>query len=107
SRRTSATTFERLREDTMPTIIGISGSLRRGSYNAALLRSAVDLAPAGIAIGTATLGDIPLYGSSLYVAHAPKVFDAEGRIVDEAVRATVAKHLTGFAAFIARVGRGS
>jgi chromate reductase, NAD(P)H dehydrogenase (quinone) len=186
----------------MPTIIGISGSLRRGSYNAALLRGAVELAPAGLSIEVASIRDIPLYdgdleaehgipdpvralkdriasadglllvtpeyntsipgvfknaidwlsrppqdiarvfggkpvalmgatlgpggtalahaawlpvlrtlgtqtwfGPRLYVSNAAKVFDADGRIVDEAVRAAVAKYLGGFSEFIARVGR--
>lgn len=186
----------------MPTIIGISGALRRGSYNAALLRGAVELAPADLSIQVASIRDIPLYdgdleaehgipdpvrllqdriaaadglllvtpeynnsipgvfknaidwlsrpvqdtppvfagkpvalmgatpgaggtalahaawlpvlrtlgtqtwfGPRLYVSNAGKVFDAEGRIVDEAVRAAVAKHLSGFSEFIARVGR--
>jgi NAD(P)H-dependent FMN reductase len=186
----------------MPTIIGISGALRRGSYNAALLRAAVELAPAGLAIEVASIRDIPLYdgdleaehgipepvralkdriaiadglllvtpeynnsipgvfknvidwlsrppqdiarvfggkpvalmgatpgpggtalahaawlpvlrtlgtqtwfGPRMYVSNAAKVFDADGRLVDEKVRATVAKYLGGFSEFIARVGR--
>jgi len=186
----------------MPTIIGISGALRRGSYNGSLLRSAVEVAPAGLAIEVASVRDIPLYdgdleaehgipepvralkdriaaadglllvtpeynnsipgvfknvidwlsrppqdiarvfggkpvalmgatpgpggtslahaawlpvlrtlgtqtwsGPRVYVSNAAKVFDADGRIVDEAIRAAVAKHLSGFAEFIARVGR--
>lgn len=188
----------------MLTIIGISGSLRRDSYNAALLRSARDLAPAGLSIEIASIRDIPLYdadleaehgipepvdtlkdrvaaadglllvtpeynnslpgvfknaidwlsrppsdiprvfsgkpvalmgatpgaggtalahagwlpvlrtlgtqtwfGPRVYVSNAAKVFDAEGRIVDEAVSASVAKHLSGFAEFIGRVARHS
>jgi NAD(P)H-dependent FMN reductase len=34
----------------MPTVIGIAGALRRDSYNVALLRAAVELAPAGLSI---------------------------------------------------------
>ena len=186
----------------MPTIIGISGALRRGSYNAALLRGVVELAPAGVSIEVASIREIPLYdgdleaehgipdpvralkdriasadglllvtpeynnsipgvfknvidwlsrpaqdiarvfggkpvalmgatpgpggtalahaawlpvlrtlgtqpwfGPRMYVSNAAKVFDADGRIVDEAVRAAVAKHLAGFSEFIARAGR--
>jgi chromate reductase len=182
------------------TIIGIAGSLRRGSFNAALLRSARELAPATLTIEIESIRDIPLYngdveaehripepvrvlkdkiaaadglllvtpeynnsipgvlknaidwlsrppsdiprvfggkpvalmgatpgvggttlahaawlpvlralgtqtwfGPRVYVSNAAKVFDAEGRIVDEAVRGLVAKHLRGFAEFIARV----
>src|SRR5262245_11435250 len=45
----------------MSTVIGISGSLRRGSYNSALLRLAVALAPAGCQIELASIREIPLY----------------------------------------------
>jgi chromate reductase, NAD(P)H dehydrogenase (quinone) len=46
-------------------IIGIAGSLRQGSYNAALLRTAVELAPAGCTLEIATIRDIPLYDGDL------------------------------------------
>ena len=45
----------------MTTIIGISGSLRKASYNAALLRTAVKLAPAELKIDVESIRDIPLY----------------------------------------------
>jgi NAD(P)H-dependent FMN reductase len=45
----------------MPRIIGVSGSLRRGSYNTALLHAAVALAPPGTDIVPRTLHGIPLY----------------------------------------------
>lgn len=45
----------------MATIVGISGSLRHGSYNAALLRAAIALAPAGCTIEAGSIRDIPLY----------------------------------------------
>ncbi len=32
----------------MVTLVGISGSLRKGSYNTALLRAALSLAPEGV-----------------------------------------------------------
>jgi NAD(P)H-dependent FMN reductase len=186
----------------MATIIGISGALRRGSFNAALLRAAVEVAPAGLAIeiasirdfplydgdveaehglpaaatalkdriaaadglllvtpeynngipgvfknaidwlsrpakdiarvfggkpvalmgatpgpgGTAmahaawlpvlrTLGTAPFYGPRVQVANAAKVFDAEGRLIDDAVRANVTKLVAGFAEFVGRFAR--
>jgi chromate reductase, NAD(P)H dehydrogenase (quinone) len=49
----------------MTRIIGIAGSLRQGSYNAALLRTAVELAPAGCTLEIATIRDIPLYDGDL------------------------------------------
>ena len=57
------------------TIVGLSGSLRRGSYNTALIRAAAELAGDGVTIEPATLHDIPLYDGDLE--------DAEG--IPEAV----------------------
>jgi NAD(P)H-dependent FMN reductase len=45
----------------MPNIIGIAGSLRQGSFNAALLRAAVELTPSGTQLEQASIRDIPLY----------------------------------------------
>jgi chromate reductase, NAD(P)H dehydrogenase (quinone) len=45
----------------MTTILGLSGSLRAGSYNTALLRAAATLMPAGAKLEVATLQGIPLY----------------------------------------------
>jgi len=183
----------------MATIVGISGALRRGSCNAALLRSAVELAPVGFEIEVVSIREFPLYdgdleaeqgipepvrivkdritacdglllvtpeynnsipgvfknaidwmsrppkdiarvfggrpvalmgatpgpggtilahaawlpvlrtlgtefwsGPRVYVSNAAKVFDANGRLLDEGIRAAVARHLAGFAEFVAR-----
>jgi NAD(P)H-dependent FMN reductase len=188
----------------MATILGIAGSLRRGSYNAALLRAAVELAPAGLTVEVASIREFPLYdadlegeqglpeavravkertcvadglllvtpeynnsipgvfknaidwlsrppkdiprvfggrpvalmgatpgpggtilaqaawlpvlrtlglelwsGPRVYVSRADKVFDANGWLVDEAIRGSVARYLAGFSEFIARVGTRS
>jgi len=56
----------------MPTVIGISGSLRRDSYNTALLRGAVELAPAGLSIEVASIRDIPLYDGDLEADGIPE-----------------------------------
>ncbi len=45
----------------MRTIVGISGSLRRGSYNSALLRAAAQLAPQSVKVEIASIREIPLY----------------------------------------------
>lgn len=45
----------------MTRLIGISGSLRQGSFNTALLRSACQLAPRGGRIEARSIRDIPLY----------------------------------------------
>jgi chromate reductase len=42
-------------------LIGLSGSLRRGSFNTALLSAAVQLMPEGSALTVATIRGIPLY----------------------------------------------
>jgi chromate reductase, NAD(P)H dehydrogenase (quinone) len=49
----------------MTTVIGISGSLRAGSLNSALLRTASELAPAGFNVEIASIRDIPLYDGDL------------------------------------------
>ena len=49
----------------MSTLLGISGSLRRGSYNTALLRAAAGMTDAGTTLETATLHGIPLYDGDL------------------------------------------
>ncbi len=45
----------------MTRILGLSGSLREGSFNTALLRAAATLMPAGTGLDLATLHGIPLY----------------------------------------------
>jgi chromate reductase len=45
----------------MTTIIGLSGSLRAGSFNTALLRAAAGLMPAGAELLVKTIHGIPLY----------------------------------------------
>jgi chromate reductase, NAD(P)H dehydrogenase (quinone) len=45
----------------MSVVIGISGSLRKGSFNTALLRAAVERAPAQLTIEVASIRGIPLY----------------------------------------------
>ena len=42
-------------------VLGISGSLRKGSYNTALLRAAQQLVPEGVEIEIFDLKGIPLY----------------------------------------------
>ena len=52
----------------MPTILGFSGSLRRGSFNTLLLRAAVELAPPGTTIEIGSIREIPLYDSDAEAA---------------------------------------
>lgn len=49
----------------MTTILGLSGSLRRASFNSGLLRAAAELAPAGTTITQGSIRDVPLYDADL------------------------------------------
>ena len=46
-------------------LAGIAGSLRRGSFNAALLREAKSLAPADVRLDIVDLAELPLYNRDL------------------------------------------
>jgi chromate reductase len=46
-------------------ILGIAGSLRRGSYNQGLLRAAIELAPPDVVIDTFDIGTLPLHNEDL------------------------------------------
>lgn len=52
-------------------LLGISGSLRQGSLNSAVLRAAIELAPAGVAIERFDLSSIPLYNGDVEAAGFP------------------------------------
>ena len=47
------------------------------------------------------LGLRPWFGQPLYVGGAGSVFDASGKLADEATRARLRKYMEGFAAFVA------
>ena len=49
----------------MTELIGIAGSLRQGSFNAALLRAAAALMPDGSRLTIKSIEDIPLYNADL------------------------------------------
>jgi chromate reductase, NAD(P)H dehydrogenase (quinone) len=55
----------------MATIVGLCGSLRRGSFNLMLLHAAVDAAPPGAAIEPESIKDIPLYDGDIEAEHGP------------------------------------
>ena len=48
-----------------------------------------------------TLGTRPFFGKTLYVSGAAKVFDAEGRLTDAALRERLRVYMEQFAAFVA------
>ena len=47
-----------------------------------------------------TLGMRPYFGQNLYVGNASKVFDASGKLVDEAIQKRLKAYIDGFVAFI-------
>ncbi len=51
------------------TVLGISGSLRRGSYNTALLRAAGEEMPDDMVLELADIGDVPIYNRDDERAH--------------------------------------
>ncbi len=53
----------------MTTILGIAGSLRKGSYNAALVRAASEVAPAGTGFEIGSIASIPVYDGDLEQEH--------------------------------------
>ena len=49
----------------MTTLVGISGSLRKKSFNSGLLRAAVEAAPDGCSLTIGTIKGIPLYNADV------------------------------------------
>ncbi len=52
-------------------ILGICGSLRKGSLNMAALRACNELMPEGMSMTVAEIGDIPLFNQDIYDAGLP------------------------------------
>jgi chromate reductase len=52
-------------------VLGISGSLRQGSYNSMALRAAQKLAPSGINVEIADISRIPMYNDDVRAAGEP------------------------------------
>lgn len=57
-------------------VLGISGSLRKGSYNSMALRAAQKLAPAGMEISIADISQIPMYNEDVRAAGEPAAVTA-------------------------------
>lgn len=58
------------------TILGLAGSLRQSSFNAALLRAAAAAAPAGCTVDIASIRGIPLYDGDVEAAAGVPAFVA-------------------------------
>jgi chromate reductase len=69
----------------MKTIIGIAGSVRTASFNAALLRAAAEAAPAGCTVEIASIKEIPLYNGDLEASDG--LPDAVARLKDRIANA--------------------
>ena len=64
----------------MITIIGLSGSTRRGSFNSALLRAAASVMPDGAELRIESIAAIPLYNGDEEAAHG--IPEAVARLKD-------------------------
>ncbi len=57
-------------------VVGIVGSLRKGSYNKLALRAAMELKPADMEIESADIGGLPLYNEDLHEKGFPPAVEA-------------------------------
>jgi chromate reductase len=70
-------------------ILGIPGSLRAGSFNRALIQTAIELAPPEVDLELYLLGDIPLYNADVEAEGDPEpvrrfkraIADADGLLI--------------------------
>ena len=66
-------------------ILGISGSLRKGSFNTALLRACIPLVPQGVELEVGSIAGIPLYDGDLEAAQGiPAVVESLKRKIMQA-----------------------
>jgi chromate reductase, NAD(P)H dehydrogenase (quinone) len=56
----------------MPTLLGLSGSLRKASLNTALLRAAAAAMPEGFSLDVRTVHGVPLYDADLQAEGLPR-----------------------------------
>ncbi len=61
-------------------VLGISGSLRRASYNTALLRTAAELMPPGMRLETFDLSPLPMFNQDIEKPFPPIVAEFRSRI---------------------------
>jgi chromate reductase len=65
-------------------VAALCGSLRKASYNAAALRVAIEVAPAGMTVTTAEIGDLPLYNDDIRQQGFPAPVERLGTALREA-----------------------
>jgi NAD(P)H-dependent FMN reductase len=65
----------------MVRIVGLSGSLRQGSFNTLLLRAAAEVAPAGVTLDQRTIHGIPLYDAD--IENGPGIPEAVQKLKDD------------------------
>src|SRR5689334_7269580 len=66
------------------TVLGICGSLRKGSFNMATLRAAIALKPAGMSVTVADISQIPLYDEDVRAQGFPPPVETLRRQIKEA-----------------------
>src|SRR5438034_7068972 len=72
-------------------VVGVAGSLRRGSFNRALLEAARQLAPSRMTISQIEIGDLPFYNADVEAEGDPAAvveFKAAIRAADGILIAT-------------------
>jgi chromate reductase, NAD(P)H dehydrogenase (quinone) len=65
-------------------IVAFAGSLRRGSFNRALIRAAQELAPEGMTIESIELGELPFYNADVEALGDPSAVERFKRSLREA-----------------------
>lgn len=65
-------------------ILAISGSVRKDSYNTALLRALQPLAPEGMQIAIADIGSLPLFNQDVEASEFPAVAQALKESIEKA-----------------------
>src|SRR5450631_3178156 len=53
-------------------VLGISGSLRKASFNTAALRACADLMPPGMTLKITSIADIPMFNQDVFDAGLPE-----------------------------------
>src|ERR1700686_3564303 len=74
----------RMSDASSVSVLGICGSLRKGSYNRAALNTAIELKPAGMTVTVADISQIPLYNEDVRAQGFPPPVETLRRQIAEA-----------------------